>query len=729
MAGYQTNVETKEDTSTTASDIDQVFDSEWVKSTFIIADPDIVTANNDGYKKWLRANRYFSTADFKFTSSSPGMSMAVNPKPQFTRYADIRSKGRLKRQTVTIGTTTDPKSLGMGRYYSEAIDDNEQRIFLRFGVPTYTPLTVWLSKSFDIDKAIFQNRGIITSAMLEAIGMVSNFFAIVSAPLLWAGMMLANVMVDNSRMYYLKDTMYSYWGTVDNILNTMVARRTMLPTVFRNYSYDLDNKVGSEQKVNESFLSVLNNYLPDVIDPQTGRISVYAIALRAQTAYNKMLHDDYNNNKDKPLSEDYTGYQYKGEPSHDTYFTNRKGEARFYVKYLFEKAYNTLIARDDKIDQAVSDSANGQANESLLTGYDPVYLDSSGNPISLKPDPNNPKNTINQQIQDNARNNKSTMDSYREYVLSEITEGGLFAVFNVESTGSVGESFSNSIGDNPLENIFNSMSSTVRQAAPFLNEAKSIPIVGDILRFALDAGAKVLSSASYGLANPLLALLYGVNASLPKVWTDSSASFPRSSYRIKLISPYGNPYSQLFNIYLPLAMILAGSLPRSTGSSTYTSPFLCQLYDRGRSNIELGVIESVNITRGTSNLAFTRSGHPNAIDVDMTIASLDEIISVDINPGNILTNAISQLSTGSVSNPFSSYMNTITGVDVYTQVYSVPKLRLVLAERYMKFRSAFIDPDPAGYAMFSVNAIPLVGDAAKAIFGNNAALVQDIFNR
>jgi len=92
MADYQTNVETKEDTSTTASDIDQVFDSEWVKSTFITADPDIVTANNDGYKKWLRANRYFSTADFKFTSSSPGMSMAVNPKPQFTRYADIRSK-------------------------------------------------------------------------------------------------------------------------------------------------------------------------------------------------------------------------------------------------------------------------------------------------------------------------------------------------------------------------------------------------------------------------------------------------------------------------------------------------------------------------------------------------------------------------------------------------------------------------------------------------------------
>jgi len=58
---------------------------------------------------------------------------------------------------------------------------------------------------------------------------------------------------------------------------------------------------------------------------------------------------------------------------------------------------------------------------------------------------------------------------------------------------------------------------------------------------------------------------------------------------------------------------------------------------------------------------------------------------------------------------------------VYTQVYSVPKLRLTLAERYMKFRSAFIDPDPAGYAMFSVNAIPLVGDVARTVFGNNAA--------
>lgn len=719
------NVQTVADNSAIVNDIDQIFDSEWVKSTFIISDTDINTT--DGYKKWIRANRYFSGADFKFTSSSPGLSMAVNPKPQFTRYCDIRSKGRVKRPDVTLASTSNALSLGMGRYYSEAIDDNEQRIFLKFGVPNYTPLTVWLSKSFDVDRVVLQNRGVITRSLLEIIDATSKVFAVLGAPLLASGMFLMNVLSDSSRMYSVKDTMYLYWATVDNILNSMVARRTMLPTVFKDYSYDLSGKVNSEFKVNESFLAELNKYLPDIVDPTTGRISVYTIALRAQSMYNRMLYDDYNKNKNTPLSENFTGYQYNGNQTHDTYFTNSKGQANFFTRNLFKFAYENLVGKDEDVDTAIDTS--GGATDSVMVGYDRLYLDANNKPITLKPDPNDSRSHVNEQVGENAKANKSYFDKYKNYVMSEISDGGLFAVFNVEFTGSIGESFSNSTGDNPLEGIFNSMANTVRQALPYVSQAESIPIIGDVVKFVADSAATIASNVTFGLANPLLALLYGVNVSLPKVWTDSSASFPRSSYKLKLISPYGNPYSQLFNIYLPLAMILAGSLPRSTGASTYTSPFLCQLYDRGRSNIDLGVIESVNITRGTSNLAFTRTGHANAIDVDISIASLDEIISVDIASSGFVLNALKALDPGTMNSPFSSYMNTLAGVDVYTQVYRVPKLRLALAERYMKFRSTFIDPDPAGLAMFSVNAIPLVGDAAKAIFGNNASLVQDIFNR
>lgn len=704
-------------------EIDNFVDSEWLKSTFNIRDSDIVVG--DEYTKYIRKNRYFSTADFKFSSTSPGMNMAVNPKPQFTRYCDVRSKGKLNRPDISLETTGHQYGLGMGRYYSEAIDDNQQRIFLRFGVPKYMPLLLWMSKSFDIDKVVLHNRGVITSTLLTAIGLVSKFFAIASAPLLAIGMFAVNVYTQNSRFYSVKDTMYIYWATVENILNQMTARRTMVPHILQDYSFKLDNSMNREQKVNSSYVEALNSLIPDIIDGETGRISVFAIALRSQAAFNKMLREDYEANSQKSLATDFTGYQETGRTGHDGYFTNNRGTPSFSA-YLLTKAYDTFI-KGNKDQEVNLINEGGQPNQSSLIDYDPAYLDSEGKPLSLSGDMNDPNSNPESAIRSNAEAKKSTFDKYKEYMLAELSEGAAFAVFNVDFTGSVGESFSNSSASNPIESTFNSISSKARNISNILSSAADIPIVGETLKFAADAGATILSNASFGIANPLLALAYGVNITMPKVWESSSASLPRANYKIKLISPYGNAYSQLFNIYLPLAMILAGSLPRSTGNSSYTSPFMCQLFDRGRVNIQLGMIESVSITRGTSNLAFSRNGHPNAIDVDIAIANLDEIISVDVNSNGVLTRLTDALSPDFSDNPFTSYLNTITGVDVYTQVYRIPMLRLKLAERMMVLKS-ITNPDPAAFAAMSVNSLPFTG-IGKFFLGNNQAALQDLINQ
>jgi hypothetical protein len=139
-AASNLNITNKTDQSKTIESIDGTFDREWLKSTFILKDEDIVLG--DEYSKWIRKNRYISSADFKYTSTAPGMNMAVNPKPQFTRYADPRVRGKLESRPefISVGTTGHQHGLGMGRYYSEAFDDNQQRIFMRFGVPKYIPL-------------------------------------------------------------------------------------------------------------------------------------------------------------------------------------------------------------------------------------------------------------------------------------------------------------------------------------------------------------------------------------------------------------------------------------------------------------------------------------------------------------------------------------------------------------------------------------------------------------
>jgi len=516
--------------------------------------------------------------------------------------------------------------------------------------------------------------------------------------------------------------MYVYWATVENILNAMVARRTMIPYVLQNYSFKLDNTQNREQKVTDTFVKELNDLLPDIIDKETGRISVFAIALRAQAAFNKMQHEDFIKNEQSTISKDFTGYQKTENNSHDTYFTNNKGESSIFTQYLFEKAYELLIS--DEKDQEINLDDAGSAGQSSLIDFDPAYTDENGKPIDITLDPNNPNDSVEQKIIDNAQSKSSKWDKYKEYMLSELSEGAAFAIFNVEYTGSIGESFSNSFGSNPIESTFNSLSSKVRNISDLMSSAAGIPVVDDVMQMAKDTAATVLGSASFGLLNPLLALAYGVNVSMPKVWESSSATLPRSSYKIKLISPYGNAYSQLFNIYLPMAMIMAGSLPRSTGLSTHTFPFFCQMFDRGRSNIQLGMIESVSFTRGTSNLGFTRSGHPNAIDVDISVANLDEFISVDVSSNGVISKVLTQLSPDFSDTPFTTYLNSVTAVDVYSQIYKIPMLRLKLAERYMQLKSV-ISPDPAAYAAFTVNTVPF-GTTARNVLGNNAMSIIDI---
>lgn len=716
-------ITTKTDQSRFIESIDSTFDREWMKSSFILKDEDIVIG--DEYSQWVKKNRYISSADFKFTSTAPGMNMAVNPKPQFTRYADIRVPGKVKGRPELCSVDQSPNQygLGMGRYYSEAIDDNAQRIYLRFGVPKYIPLFFWIYKSFDIDKVVLQNRGVITSSIITGIGIVAKVFAIVAAPLLAFSIFAANVIIQSSRFYSVRETMYVYWSVVENILNQMVARRTMIPHVLQDFTFRLDSRIGTQQKPTEEFIRGIDALLPGVVHPETGRISVFAIALKAQSEFNKMKRADVERNANRTLASDFTGYPENGSTTHDTYFTNRQGEESFFTKYLFRKAYDLLISgnKDQKVNLEKGTDGNNTTNQASLISFDPTLTNENGDILDITTDPNNPQDSVEARVIANAKRKKEGWGKYREYIMAELTEGGAFAVFNVEYTGSIGESFSNSFGSNPIESTFNSISANARNLTNLMSSALSIPVVGDAMKFAADTGAKILSEVSFGLANPLLALAYGVNITMPKVWESSAATLPRANYKLKLISPYGNAYSQLFNIYLPMAMILAGSLPRSTGATSYTYPFFCQLFDRGRTNIQLGMIESVSFTRGTSNLGFSRAGHPNAIDVDLSIANLDEIIAVDVSQAGFISKAFDALSPDFSDSPFVSYLNSITAVDVYTQIYRIPMLRLKLAERIATLKSV-INPDPAAFAAFTVQNFPGAGFARKFLRDNARAL-------
>jgi len=131
----------------------------------------------------------------------------------------------------------------------------------------------------------------------------------------------------------------------------------------------------------------------------------------------------------------------------------------------------------------------------------------------------------------------------------------------------------------------------------------------------------------------------------------------------------------LQNIYIPLAAILAGALPRAAGPSAYTAPFLCSMFLRGYQHINLGMITSLTITRGTANLPFNRQRRPLAIDVTFTVTDFSKIIAVptqtDItSPTNIMF---------ADDAPLNRYIAAMCGRNAFTALNFLPKMKIKLS--------------------------------------------------
>jgi hypothetical protein len=273
----------------------------------------------------------------------------------------------------------------------------------------------------------------------------------------------------------------------------------------------------------------------------------------------------------------------------------------------------------------------------------------------------------------------------------------------------------------------------------------------------LDNMKDVVAGVADGFHMSGLAALGGsALVDIPKHWQSASANLSRSTYTMNLVSPYGNPISQLINLYIPVAMLIAGALPLATGQQSYTSPFICELYDRGRCQIRLGMIDSLQITRGTSNLPFDEIGNAMAIDVSFTVLDLSNLVYLPISQGmtsatsSLLATlggvlggvgavadlvsgsgaaaAVSDVQTGSAvgaeaatvvdgaanivstlnglfdgDNPFADYMAVLGGLGMADQIYAFRRLKLNLTMQMAQWRNW---KSPARYASVMGDVFP-----------------------
>lgn len=616
--------------------VGQVIDANWIRGTFLISNQQFEDSDD------VRG-RFYTTAQSKFTNTQMGGNIGVNPRPGFTPYADLPVKGRIKnRPDLTIGYNN--ADYGMGRYYSEAIDDNAKRIYLRFGVPQYTSLSHFISNAYNPALGTLTRTGRGPSTWYQVGKVVGTLLTVTAWPALSAGLLAGKLVSaffsrSTSSFYSIKPTMHLYWLTVDYLVNSIAINSGIMPRFLDEAVHD--QKKGNPYKLDQNHLDMLSTMLPDVFTSQYG-IDIFAAANKAQRLANQAMAEEYSR-LNSGSGDDYLNYVKKDYADH----LQEKGKVQSFIEYI---------------------------QEHLKFGY---YTTDGNDPL-IEADPKTDPTTGEQTVEDKS-------NSFGNFFDAEFRSGSQFAVFIVDNPESVSESFGNSAVEAEISTTLNGMSSRARETKfSFAGGNVGDGLVSNIMEAAVKGTADVIaglaSGVTLGFFDGLRALAGNGYIDIPKHWQSSSVEFPTASYTMKLVAPYNNVISRIQNLFIPIAMLVAGTAARSTGAQSYDSPYYCQLYDQGRCQIQRGIISSLTITRGTGNLAFTNKGVCNAVNVSFTVMDLSNAMHVPVSTGSLFD--MNKDGLMDEDNPLTDYLAVLAGQDIYSQLYTIPKAKLAFAKRF-----------------------------------------------
>lgn len=646
-----------------------ILDREWIKTAFMVTDADIGDATDV-------VNRYWSSASAKFTDGRLGCNIGINPRPQWTRYADIRVKGRFRGNRNTVSVSNTSGNYGMGRAYSEGIDDPSQKIFMRFGVPRFNSLFDYLMRAFDREMTIMARTGRAPTAWYKLSKLAGTAIAFTSFPFLTIAVEAGKAVTwlmgrSTSRFFTLKPTMHFYWSMVNTLVNNHAVNTGIFKRVMAS---EEAQKLGQTYTIDKEQMKALSDMMPDVFH-DSDYFDVYAIANKAQRMANQLFEIDYNR-LNQGSATDFEGYLKRdntGNGRHSTYISDDKGTPTLsaWFNKLIEFG-NYYTSPDDS-----NESSKLQQEMHPRAKSKPPATNPDGTPAETKPENNGSGTT------------ESYVENVKKHADAEWRDGSQFAVFRVDHTGSVSESFGNSTAESELSQKLNGVSSQFREARFSLADGN---LVGGAIESVTKGVTDVIMGALDGVTLGFAGLIPGLGGSgyvdIPKHWQSSSATLPRGSYTIQLISPYNNPISRMINIWIPFYMLLAGAMPRSTGKQSYTSPFYCQIYDRGRLQSRLAMIESISIQRGTSNLAWDTNGQALALDVSFSVADLSTIMHMPMSSGGLLETDM----TMDDDNIAADYLNTLAGMDIYSQIYPFPKAQLKMTKLLLGIKQKATSP-------------------------------------
>lgn len=727
-------------------------DTEWLRQSFLYSSK--TSADRSSFRR--------GAGFTKFQDTTLGGNTAINAPYQFTHYADIKEE----RLIPNVGR-------GMGRWYSENIDDFGHNVHFRMGVPAFNNVISYAMSAVDAATARYaatgQEPGFFSIAGNVAGILFSVAFWEISVIGLFASLLRS---FSSSRFYYIKPVMYQYWRTVQTLVDTISANlglspRAMITSNLSRYDNKKDttsdynpNTDGGEFILPDDDTSSLPQEWIYTIDGK-GTFSVHAIASRAEALnvrFQQLMQDKLEGKGSlKTVDEvrskliDYMAST-PGLITSSNYLnpTLTNATLKQYVETMNKLPGNNQNGNNgdtgdasqqisDKIsadiNSQLSKYTNAKREEKLAAGNTAptTSTESTGEQTdALKKDDegffNNIANTSIDWV-------KSTYSSFGEWIgkyrsegsnalYAELRDGAQWISFRVANAmDSVSESVSNSLDTTNVMDWYNQASESVSstmfsfgigpnaQGGNVIQEALSLATtkMTDFL------SSTVTSSPALSFANPLIGLLYGAKIENPKRWGSSSTSMSSTTFNIELRAAYGNQFSYMQDIIIPLACLMAMSFPRGTGPQSYGSPFYVQYYSRGRSQVAVGMVSSISITRGVGAAPWTKTGLPLGVDVSFTITDTSEMLYVPAYQHGLFDKGIFSMIE---ENAMGDYLNVLAGVGLAEQEYISPKLQ----KRFTALVNSFSDlKSPAAWAAMTRSTAP--GDLISRFF--NATAVRN----
>lgn len=679
--------------------------NDWVRQAFLLPEKAVTAAD--------MIRRTLTTAAFKFTDTTIGGNFSINTPPQYTRYADIKVGGQPNRNVFrrTNGSgirssddgANDPylfdsnghpikhkyrisASRGMGRYYSEAVDDNGQYVTMRFGVPEFNSLMGFFANFYHHGAATLARTGR-GESLMYMIGKAAGItLSLPFWPVIQGGRAFKFFnQSPASKFYYLKPAMPLYWKAVSTILNGISVNMGLVPQSLAPEQSKL--YANPEDMVhNKSVAAKYHGWMPDVIN-EHGVIDAFSVATRAQrlaNQFNEEIRDQV------------------------------QGGERW-------ENIQTAIAR--WLEKEIQPGAKEWPN---LDAYIKAYSDElEGNKSSLKAEDGDSKNADAEKVDNRDRYSEDGGSaSFWDFFHGERRDGASFVTFRVDFSNTAQETFSNSTREADISSKVNGMSQQSRSVRFSIADGNfGSDAISNTIESIVGSAKDVVMGVAEGIGVSGLAA-FGGNAlvDIPKMWDASTANLPRMDFTIQLRSPYGNKMSRMRNLFLPLSMLLAGALPLSAGRHAFTSPFLVEAYCKGRAGIRLGMVESLSITRGVGNLGWNVDDEPLGIDVTLSIVDMTSILHMPIatmwsgvaGAASALGEAVGG-STGAMAastlfsstfdedNAFTDYLSTLASLSYQDMVYPTNRWRINVANQMATFQSW---RSPARWANWAMGTFP-----------------------